>query len=238
MTSVLTLMGLTLSAPDHSTVSRRAVTLPVIQPAQVPHGPLHVVIDSTGLQVYGAGQWLEAKHGAKSRRKWRKLHLAVDAASGTIVAQTLTDQDVDDPSQVGSLLDQIDDPIIQVTADGGYDGAPTYQAIAQHGDGIEVVIPPRATAVLSSERDTPTQRDRHLAMIAEQGRLAWQASTGYGRPSLVETTMGRYNTLIGPRLRARGFAAQQTEAAIAVAVLNWMLVAGRPDSVRRRPVTA
>src|SRR3954469_6092249 len=84
MTSVFTLMGLTLSAPDHSTVSRRAVTLPVIQPAHVPHGPLHVLIDSTGLQVYGAGQWLEAKHGAKSRRTWRKLHLAVDAASGMI----------------------------------------------------------------------------------------------------------------------------------------------------------
>ena len=100
MTSVLTLMGLTISAPDHSTVSRRAETLPVIQPAQLPPGPLHVLIDSTGLQVYGAGQWLEAKHGAKSRRKWRKLHLAVDAASGMIVAQTLTDQDVDDPLRI------------------------------------------------------------------------------------------------------------------------------------------
>jgi hypothetical protein len=238
MTSVLSLMGLSISAPDHTTVSRRAVTLPVIQATSVPHGPLHVLIDSTGLQVYGAGQWLEAEHGAKSRRTWRKLHLAVDAASGRIVAQTLTDQDVHDPSQVGSLLDQIDDPIVQVTADGAYDGAPTYQTIAQHGDSIEVVIPPRATAVLSSELDTPTQRDRHLAMIAEQGRLAWQASTGYGQRSLVETTMGRYKTLIGSRLRARGFSAQQTEAAIGVAVLNRMLVAGRPESVRHRPVIA
>ena len=111
MTSVLTLMGLTLSAPDHTTVSRRAVTLPVIQRAQVPSGPLQVLIDSTGLQIYGAGQWVEAKHGTKSRRTWRKLHLAVDAASGMIVAQTLTDQDTDDPSQVSPLLDQIDDPI-------------------------------------------------------------------------------------------------------------------------------
>jgi hypothetical protein len=72
MASVITLMDLTISAPDHSTISRRAVTLPVIQAASVPHGPLHLLIDSTGLQVYGAGQWLEAKHGAKSRRKWRK----------------------------------------------------------------------------------------------------------------------------------------------------------------------
>jgi transposase len=238
MTSVLALMGLAIAAPDHTTVSRRAVTLPVIQATSVPHGPLHVLIDSTGLQVYGAGQWLEAKHGAKSRRKWRKLHLAVDAANGMIVAQTLTDQDADDPSQVGPLLDQIDDPILQVTADGAYDGAPTYQTIATHGDEIEVVIPPRSTAVPNGEPGPPTQRDRHLAMIAEQGRLAWQATTGYGRRSLVETTMGRYKALIGPRLRARGFAAQQSEAAAGVAVLNRMLATGRPDSVRRQTVIA
>jgi len=238
MMSVLTLMGLTLSAPDHSTVSRRTVVLPVIQPAHVPPGPLHVLIDSTGLQVYGAGQWLEAKHGAKSHRTWRKLHLAVNAANGMIVAQTLTDQDADDPSQVGPLLDQIDDPIGRVTADGAYDGAPTYQMIAAQGDEIEVVIPPRSTAVPSGEPGPPTQRDRHLAMIAEQGRLAWQAKTGYGQRSLVETTMGRYKALIGPRLRARGFAAQQTEAAVGVGVLNRILAAGRPDSVRRQPVIA
>src|ERR1700739_6478 len=89
--------------------------------------------------------------------------------------------------------------VFNLTADGAYDGAPTYQTIAPHGDGIEVVIPPRATAVPSGEPDPPTQRDRHLAMIAEQGRLAWQASTGYGQRALVETTMGRYKTLIGPR---------------------------------------
>jgi Transposase DDE domain len=110
MTSVLSLMGLTISAPDHTKVSRRASKLSVIQAPSVPHGPLHVLIDSTGLQVYGAGQWLEAKHGAKSRRTWRKLHLAVDASTGMIVAQTLTDQDIDDPSQVAPLLNQIVDP--------------------------------------------------------------------------------------------------------------------------------
>jgi transposase len=238
MASVITLMDLTIAAPDHTTVSRRAVTLPVIQPASVPSGPLHVLIDSTGLQVYGAGQWLEAKHGAKSRRKWRKLHLAVEANSGMIVAQTLTDQDADDPSQVAPLLDQIDGPIARVMADGAYDGDPTYQTITAHGDDIEVVIPPRSTAVPSGKPGSPTQRDRHLAMITERGRLAWQAATGYGQRALVETTMGRYKALIGPRLRARGFAAQQTEAAIGVAVLNRMLEAGRPKSIRYKRVIA
>ena len=232
MASVLTLMDLPISAPDHTTVSRRAVTLPLIQPASMPHGPLHVLIDSTGLQVYGAGQWLEAKHGAKSRRKWRKLHLAVDATTGMIVAQTLTDQDADDPSQVAPLLDQIDGRIARVTADGAYDGAPTYQTIATHGDGIDVVIPPRSTAASSSDLGPPTQRDRHLAMITERGRLAWQVANDYGQRSLVETTMGRYKALIGSRLRARGFAAQQTEAAVGTAVLNRMLTVGRPKSVR------
>jgi transposase len=238
MASVITLMDLKISAPDHSTISRRAVTLPVVQPASLPHGPLHLLIDSSGLQVYGAGQWLEAKHGMKSRRKWRKLHLAVDADNGMIVAQTLTDQDADDPSQVAPLLDQIDGLVGRVTADGAYDGAPTYATIAAHGDNIEVVIPPRSTAVLSGEQGPLAQRDRHLEVITERGRLAWQKATDYGKRSLVETTMGRYKALIGPRLRARGFAAQRTEAAIGVAVLNQMLAAGRPDSVRRTRVIA
>jgi predicted secreted protein len=109
-----------------------------------------------------AGQWLEAKHGAKSRRKWHKLHLAVDAESGTIVAQILTDQDGDDPSLVGPLLDQIDGPIARVTADGAYDGAPTYRTIAEHGEDIEVAIPLRSTAVPSGEAGPLAQRDRHL----------------------------------------------------------------------------
>jgi hypothetical protein len=155
-----------------------------------------------------------------------------------IVAQTLTDQDVDDRSQVGPLLDQIDGGIATVTADGAYDGASTYATIAAHGDDIEVVIPPRATAVPGDEACPPSQRDCHLKMITEQGRLAWQKATNYGQRSLVETTMGRYKALIGPRLRARGFDAQQTEAAIGVAVLNQMLAAGRPESVRRQRMIA
>ena len=130
-----------------------------------------MLIDSTGLQVFGAGQWLEEKHGAKSRRTWCKLHLAVDADTGMIVAQILTDQQTDDPSQVGPLLAQVEEEIEKVTADGAYDGAPTYHTIAQHGDSIEVVIPPRKTAVLGTESSSQNQRDRHLEMINTEGHL-------------------------------------------------------------------
>ena len=127
-----------------------------------------------------------------------------------------------------------------MTADDAYDSAPTYATITAHGEEhIAVVIPPLySTAILSGEHGPLAQRDRHLEMITERGRLAWQKATDYGRRSLVETTMGRYKALIGPTLRARGFAAQQTEAAIGVAVLNQMLAAGRPDSVRRMRVVA
>jgi transposase len=119
------------------------------------------------------------------------------------VAQALTDQDADDPSEAAPLLDQVDGKIARMTADGAYDGDPTYRTVAAHGADITVVIPPRSTSVARDAPGPPTQRDRHLEMLTEQGRLAWQASTGYGRRSLVETAMGRYKMLIGPRLRAR-----------------------------------
>jgi hypothetical protein len=111
MDSVLTLMNLTLSVPDHTAVSRRAVGLTVAKSKSVAKEPLHVLIDSRGLEVFGAGKWLEAKHGAKSRRAWRKLHLAVDADTGMIVAQVLTDQHTDDSSPVWPLLAQVDEEI-------------------------------------------------------------------------------------------------------------------------------
>jgi transposase len=232
MRSVLELMGVDIAVPDHSTVSRRAATLAVIVPV-LPAGPVSVLIDSTGVQIYGAGEWQQEKHGKRARRTWRKLHLAVDATSGQIVASTLTEASADDPSQVGPLLEQIAAEIMQVTADGAYDGEPTYGVIAQRGADIVVAIPPRSTAVASESADTaPTQRDAHLAMIKTQGRLAWQSAMNYGRRALVETTMGRYKALIGTRLRARDLPAQQTEAAIGVAVLNRMLAAARPNSVR------
>ena len=125
--------------------------------------------------MYGAGEWLQEKHGARARRNWRKLHLAVDAASGMIVAQTLTAKEIGDPSQVGALLDQIQGDVEQVTADGAYDGAPTYQMVAQHGAQIRILIPPHVTAVLSDEvGQGPSQRDGHIALIEAKGRLEWQ----------------------------------------------------------------
>jgi hypothetical protein len=233
MKSVVELLGRDLPVPDHTTVSRRAIALPSISEVHLPDGPLHVVIDSTGLKVSGAGEWLVEKHGQRARRSWRKLHLAIDAHSGQIVASVLTGQDVDDPSQVGPLLDQIPQDIEQVTADGAYDGEPTYETVAARSPEIAVVIAPRATSVESAELGAnATRREVHVHTVAALGRLGWQEVTGYGKRALVETAMGRYKSVVGSRLRARTDAGQLTEACIGVAVLNRMLAAGRPNSAR------
>jgi transposase len=169
----------------------------------------------------------------------KKLHLVVDADTGMIMASTLTGNDVGDPSQVAPLLDQIDATIASVTADGAYDGMATYAVVAGHGEDTRVIIPPHVTAVLSTDAEhNPSQRDQHIHSIAARGRLGWQEETGYGQRALVETAMGRYKGLIGPRLLARSFSGQQAEAAVSVAVLNRMLDAGRPDSVRRLNIAA
>lgn len=236
LTSVLKLIGLSLAVPDHTTLSRRASKprAPNKRPGdRIPEkGPVHVLIDSTGLQVYGAGQWLEEKHGVKSRRGWRKLHLALDADSGDIIAHVITDQDAGDASQVEPLLDQIDSPIGQLTADGAYDGEPTYDAVTRHSADVAVVIRPRANAVERRHGDPTNQRNQHIATIDADGRMKWQVATGYGKRSLVETAIGRYKSIIGRRLRARAFTAQQTEVALGCDVLNRMLACARPKSVR------
>ena len=192
--SVLRLLGQELRVPDHTTLSRRSRGFAGWQPKVVPHGPLHLVIDSTGLKLFGQGEWDEEKHG-RARRSWRKLHLAVDAGTGEIVACLLTDNAADDAGQVPALLEAIEGEIASVTADGAYDGEPAYQAIAGHQPDPppDVVIPPRASAVPSVEgNEAQSQRDRHIRIIAEKGRMAWQKATGYGRRSLAETAVGRY----------------------------------------------
>lgn len=190
------------------------------------------------MEIYGAGQRLEEKHGAESRRRWRKLHLALDADSGEIIAHVMTDQDAGDATQVEALLDQIDDPIGQFTADGAYDGNPTYEAVTKRSAGAAVVIPPRANAVEQPDADLFSQRDHHIAAINADGRMKWQAATDYGKRSLVETAIGRYKSIIGHRLRARSFATQQTEVAINCSSLNRMLACARPKSVRCETDTA
>src|SRR5215211_4372447 len=241
--SVIGLLGLDLAVPDHSTLCRRAETLEVPRPkprgdgagggARRDTGPMHLLVDSTGLKLYGAGEWLVEKHGTKRRRSWRKLHLGVDAKTGRIVAATLTDRDEDDASQVGPLLDQVEDPVASFTADGAYDQEGVYADVAERHPEAEVVVPPRSTAVPSESAETaPTQRDRHLQLIAEKGRMGWQKATGYNARARAEAAISRYKRVIGDGLHARTDRRRVTEVNVGVHALNRMLELGRPESVR------
>jgi hypothetical protein len=150
----------------------------------------------------------------------------------------MTDQDASDASQLEPLLNQIDVAIMQFTADGAYDGEPTYNAVTRQSPEAAVVIPPRANALEQPNSDCPSQRDRHIAAINADGRMTWQVTTGYGKRALIETAIGRYKSIVGRRLRARSFAAQQTEVAIGCNILNRMLACARPKSVRCKTITA
>jgi len=235
--SMLGLLGLALPVPDHSTLSRRGRAFAGRQPrVQASTGPIHLVLDSTGLELFGQGEWDAEKHG-RACRQWRKLHLAVDAGTGEIAAHVLTDGHADDGAQVPALLGQVEGVIVSVTADGAYDGEPTYAAAAarQRHPPPDVVVPPRASAVPGSDgSDGASQnpRDRHIQLMAERGRMGWQQATGYGRRNQAETAMGRYKHLTGPKLRTRSLTAQRGEVAIAVAALNTMIRTAKPVSVR------
>jgi IS5 family transposase len=231
--SILQLLGVDLSVPDYSTLSRRAQSLELPVQTRAAGGPIHLLVDSSGLKLGGPGEWLVEKHGTSKRRSWRKLHIGFDAVTGRIVAAILTDRDVDDASQVGPLLDQIVDPVELFLGDGGYDRTNVYTALDERHPDATVVVPPRVDAVLSATADTePTQRDRHIQAIAEKGRMAWQRDSGYNQRAGVEGQFARWKQVIGDGLRFHSDEARATEVAIAAAALNRMLDLGRPNSVR------
>src|SRR3954471_13062847 len=241
--SVIGLLGLDLAVPDHTTLCRRAETLEVPRPkprgdgagsgAGRDTGPMHLLVDSTGLKLYGAGEWLGEKHGTKGRRSWRKMHLGVDADTGRIVAATLTDREKEDASQVGPLPDQVAEPVASVTADGAFDQDRVSADVAERHPDADVIVPPRSTAVPSATAETvPTQRDRHLQLIAEKGRMGWQKATGYNARARAEAAISRYKRVSGDGLHSRTDRRRATEVNIGVHALNRMLELGRPESVR------
>src|SRR3954454_2394238 len=232
--SLMRLLGLTLPIPDHTTLSRRAATLEVPWPRSSHHAdPVHLLVDSTGLKLCGPGEWLVENHGTKARRSWRKLHLGRDADTGQIVAATRTTHDVDDGSQVDPLLDQVDGPIASFTGDGACDQEGVYASVAEHHPEAAIIVPPRTTAVPSRATETaPTQRDRHLDLIAEKGRRGWQTASGYTKRARAETAISRFKRVIGDELRSHTDERRATEMDVAVHVLNRMLDLGRPTYVR------
>ncbi len=227
--SLLRMLGLDqLPVPDHSTLSRRAQSLDVAPKATQYRGAIHLIVDSTGLQIVGEGPWAAAKHGTKRTRDWRKLHVGVDGR-GFIVAHCLTESRVDDASVVSELLSQRSDRIDRFTADGAYDKTAVYNLLTERG--AEIIVPPTKNARVSRSGAAGARaRNATVESVRELGRRQWKKQAGYHQQARVENTFYRYKQLIGGRLRSRNTEAQATEVRLAVNVLNRMLELGAARS--------
>lgn len=234
--SLFRLMDLELPVPDYSTLSRRGGSLSVAlssKEGEASEGaPRHIVIDSSGLKLYGEGEWKQRQHGKSKRRTWRKLHIGLDPKTGEITAERLTENDKHDAWQVEDLLSQTTvGEITHVGGDGAYDTWDVYATIEAYA--AEPVIPPQKNAKIhqhGNAKGPPLARDEAIRYIRQHGRSKWKRVHDYHLRSLAETAIYRFKTIIGRVLRSRKLANQQTEARLGCQILNRMLSLGMPES--------
>ena len=224
------LLGVSLSIPDYTTISRRGKDL-VIHLKKTKKEKTIVIIDSTGVKVYGEGEWKVRQHGYSKRRTWRKVHVAIDE-DGEIRAAEVTGNKTHDADVAKKLLDQETDLIDGFAADGAYDHAKIYTVLQAKGI-RKILVPPRKDAKIwfhGNLKMPPHPRDENLRAIRAQGRDQWKTSSGYHIRSLVENTMFRLKTIFGERLFSRIWANQVTEVKVMCQILNKMMTLGMPDS--------
>lgn len=231
--SLMKLLQLEQDVPDHSHISRRSKTLQVEIPRQSRNEPRHVVVDSTGLKIYGEGEWKVRKHGASKRRRWIKVHLATDADTKDILAVEVTTDDWADCQVIAGLIEQIEGAIEQIDGDGAYDTREAYEVAKQRD--ATLIVPPRENAV-PWEAGHP--RNDVIQEIETKGLAAWKDESGYHQRSLAENAMYRLKQLLGDRLAARLFETQVVEVHARVAAMNIMTYLGMPVSVRVGPAIA
>lgn len=231
MLSVVKLLAIELAVPDYTTLCRRRRGLSIRLPRLRKSRPVHMVVDSTGIKVYGEGEWKVRQHGYSRRRTWRKLHLGVDQATLEFVAVVVSTNSFKDSQILPDLLEQVEDKISQVCADGAYDSRNCYDAIRQRE--ARAAIPPQKRARIwqhGNRRAERHIRDENLRAIRRKGRREWQRESGYHRRSLAETQVFRVKTIFGERVSARSFEGQAAQLLVRCAALNRMTHCGMPDS--------
>lgn len=234
--SLLDVIEMDLQVPSYTQLCRRQVRINAFSLPISPSEPIYIVLHSTGLKVYGEGEWKVRKHGAGKRRTWRKLHLAVDEATNELYAVELTTNAVSDADMVKPLVAHITCPIARLSGDGAYDRVKVYDALETRR--IKPVIPPRSNAVIwTDEAGNELVHARNEALIGIDcvGLAEWKRQTGYHRRSKAETAMFRWKTTFGERLSTRVLANQQGEARIKAACLNRFTSLGMPKAVKRLP---
>lgn len=240
LASLIEAMKLNLQIPSYSQLCRRqarlAQRLPQGQELPSDRQAAYVVVDSTGLKVYGEGEWKVRQHGTSRRRTWRKVHLACDEATNQVLAVTLTTNDIDDASMLKPLLDELTQPVSQVGADGAYDREKVYDYLQQRQ--IQPVIPPRANAIIWTDKQKQPlvhARNQAVLIINEVGLAQWKQQVGYHRRSKAETGMYRLKIIFGDRLQSRGLTSQKVEVRVKAACLNRFCNLGMPNAVKKSP---
>ena len=225
--SLMNLIGIELPVPHYSTLCRRMPGIRVTLPRNRKEKGLHLVVDATGLKVYGEGEWKVCKHGKSKRRTWRKVHLGFDGNTGEVLACVLTDKRGHEKNILPALLDEVTELIDQVSGDGGYDYKTCYDAIEDRE--ARAVIPPRKSAIFHNNGFMDA-RDDNLRRIQEIGRKAWKEESGYHRRSLAETGIYRLKRIFGGRLSSKKFNSQFVEARLRCKAMNLMTGLGMPKS--------
>ena len=228
--SLSKLMGVDVAIPDYTSLAKRAAALGVSLDVADRKGPIDVVVDSTGLKVFGEGEWKTRKHGVSKRRTWRKLHLAVNPDTHEIEAEVLTENSGTDADQVDPMLAQISCPVEILYGDGGYDKWKVYDALAERG--ITPIVPPQHNAKIKQHgncSDDPLPRDEAIRAIRRMGRKRWKEVIGYHRRSLAETAMYRFKCCLGGVLKNRLLENQRTEARLRCKILNRFTQLGLPQ---------
>lgn len=222
--SLVQLMGLSLQIPDYTTLGRRLKKASRTIGAKIQSGkPLHVVIDSTGLKVFGEGEWKVRQHGYSKRRTWMKLHLAVDESDNQILSAVLTDNSYKDNEVFEEVMMDIESEVTQATGDGAYDSKNCWSWTEDHG--VYGVFPPSKGAKLKVHGNTkqqPLQRDEHIRLQRRLGKKGWKKKTKYSRRSIAETAMYRFKTILGDELSSRKLENQIAEAILKCKILNMM----------------
>lgn len=219
-----------LKAPNYSTISRRGRYLLVKLPKKDKEKTI-IVVDSSGVKVYGAGEWNTKRHGKKRAKRWKKIHVAIDE-KGEVRASDVSDEDTADAEITESLLDQEDAQITGFYGDGAYDKRRVYQECIER-QVPHVLIPPRKDAKIWQHGNLyapPHPRDENLRAIRRGGKTRWKEDSGYHQRSLIENTMFRFKTIFGDHVQSREDRRQVTELKLAFAMLNRMFELGRPDS--------
>jgi hypothetical protein len=217
-----------MPVPDYTVMSRRAHKLQADLGKIKKGEPVHLVIDSSGLKIFGEGEWKVRAHGVGKRRTWRKIHIGIDEATGRVLVAELTKADKADCDVLPKMLKKVKTPVSKVGADGAYDKKKDYKAIAKIK--AQAIIPPRCDAVANT-KGKPSARDENIKRINKIGLKRWKKENGYHRRSLVETAFSRFKHIFGGDLRSRKFKNQEAEAMMKLSLMNKMTDLGMPVSV-------